>query len=121
MEMRALLRLPGLSAAQRQTIWANARALAGKLNAEAVGRETVTDTLPPPDDARAVRQELDRAQQRAWISQGLLRLAGSKDVDKVEAARKRVEHAPQEETAWQALRLELRQAWKRQESQPNRP
>lgn len=118
LEMRALLRLPTLTAAQRQTIWTNARTVAGKLNDEAVEREAVTDTLPPADDVRAVRQERDRAQLRARSALGLLQLAGSTEVDKVDAARRHVERAPLEEPAWEALRRELRRAWKKLETVP---
>ncbi len=120
MEMRALLRLPGLTATQRQTIWSNARIVAGKLHDEAVERETVTDTLPPADDVRAVRQERDRALLRARISEGLLHLSGSTEEDRVDAARQQVERAPLEEPAWEALRRELRKAWKLLESPTGR-
>jgi hypothetical protein len=121
LEMRALLRLPTLTAAQRKTLWARAREGAGKLNDEFAQREATPDTLGAVDERRAVLDENGRARRRAQVSQGLLRLAGSPDVDKVEVARKRVDDAPQEETAWKALRDALREAWKRQEAVAARP
>ena len=120
LEMRALLRLPGLTATQRQTIWTNARTVAGKLNDEVVEREAVTDTLLNSDDAREIREERARGLLRARISQGLLHLDGSTEEDRVDAARQQVERAPLEEPAWEALRRELRKAWKQLESPTGR-
>jgi hypothetical protein len=121
LKMRALLRLPGPTAPQRKALWARAREGAGNLNDEFAQRESASDTLPKESAERAVDEERDRAQARAQISQGLLRLRGSPDVQKVEDARQRVARAPREETAWKALRDELRQAWKRQEAGAARP
>src|SRR5262249_30788863 len=115
------LRLPGPTAPQRKALWARAREGAGKLNDEFAQRESASDTLPPENAERAIDQERDRAQARAQGSQGLLRLRGSPDVQKVEDARQRVARAPREETAWKALRDALRDAWRRQDAGGARP
>ena len=121
LEMRALLRLPGLSAPERKTLWTSWRDLAGKLAKEATAREASAAVLPAANETRALGEETYRALYRAEASLGLLRLAGSPDAQKVETEQKRVEVTPTDEALWAALRRELRQAWKRQETATLRP
>jgi hypothetical protein len=115
-EMRALLRLSALTASQRKTIWTQAREGAGKLNAKFAQSAANAETLQPPNEPRAVREERDRALMRARVSLALLRLDGAADVKNVDDACKDVEAAPQEEAKWEALRRQLRQAWKQHDA-----
>jgi hypothetical protein len=114
-QMRALLRLPCLTAPQRLTLWNNHRAVAGRLHAEAVAREKSSDALSPFDSVKAVRDERARALVRARASLVLLQLAKAADADKVSAELEKVTHAPTDEAAWLSLGRALRLAWKQYE------
>ena len=89
LKMRALLRFPGLTEAERKMVWKNTRDMGGKLKDDAVQREAALEKLNPPDEAVDLLEESNRAKFRKEIAQGLQRLAEATKMDR-DAPRKNV-------------------------------
>jgi hypothetical protein len=117
-KMSALLRLPGLTAPARLTLWNNYRAAAGRLHAEALKRENASEPLAPYEEAGPARDERQRAVLRARASLTLLELARAADADRdqVKQALDKATRPGADDAALLALGRALRQAWKRHDA-----
>ncbi len=112
-DMRAMLRLPALSAPDRVALWEAWRGLADRLNQDDAGPSgPAAEPLPPPDAEKAKKDEDEKALLRARVSLLLLKLDGG-DGSKAQAALDRAVQKPSDETALPELGRELRAAWKR--------
>jgi hypothetical protein len=118
LEMDALLGLPEAGARERLALWNAYRVAAGVLNEEPA---PPGGAGPPAFDAtRAGQRDLQLGLLRARVSLGLLQLAGAAGAERVAAALRDAEKAPQNPGAWLALRKDLRRAWSDHESERRR-
>lgn len=118
LEMDALLGLPEVNARDRLTLWNAYRTAAAVLSEEPSSPEAAGPALF--DANQAGQRELKLGLLRARVSSALLQLAGAAGAERVAAAVREVEKAPQNPAAWLALRKDLRRAWSDLEAERRR-
>jgi hypothetical protein len=110
--MRAILATTWPTARQRKQLWPVWRDIVAALSSKPGER----DSLPPWQEARAIRAERSRALRRARWSLELLRLAGAEELGGLEKALRQAERKPADERRLTVVAEELRRAWARQQS-----
>jgi hypothetical protein len=116
LETGALLLHPRKGARDRVELWNAYRTVAGSLQEEVSARGA--NAAPPGFDVnKALRLELDRALHRARVSTALLRLTGAARAEKVEEVLRKAAASSSDPAAREALRTDLRRAWKSHEEE----
>jgi hypothetical protein len=119
LKMQAVLASPLLPADQRAALWKAAQTLSRQLHARMEAADADKDhppaSVPAYDDSqrdRQMAQERARANRRARLSLGLLRLGGCEQSD-LEQEETRLEQNPSD-AAWEGLGNKLRDTWSRE-------